>query len=347
MTEYDRIKGLSLEELAEELIRPSDDDMYYVCSDDERYCIYEDAVRHQKKVLKKINRESTEAEMIEYALCAINDYLIYEFESNGDSDRLDDDIEQIAIGFTTITDDEIGLSAFVNLIDHSIQIYLDDYLAVNEKYDSLYDLIEEIESFDFEYLMHLGYCALEEYEAHNNYTPVCMDTSDLKIEGFDGTFRTIDHEYINYVKYWLMENEYGQRVVVDSRGNPHLSGNISSSISDVKEMLLWDSEFVKISPDNSITQEEMRKYGFFWGGMLPIRGAVASELYKYCDIYKLRSDNQADIVRFKDDIAAYEKDGFIFGVPKDQWNFTVDKIPDIKKRIFDKIIRDKDNTSSK
>lgn len=156
MTEYDRIKGLSLEELAEELVRPSDDDMYYVCSDGECYCIYEDAVHHQMIVLgspKEIDEDSSFDDLIGYAILLLDDYMIMEFDSAGNYTNL----SSINLAYTTITDDEIPIQVSVDLLHYSIVTYLYGTIIRVERYTSLYELIcERLTDLCFDSLIYVS-----------------------------------------------------------------------------------------------------------------------------------------------------------------------------------------------
>lgn len=142
MTEYDRIKGLSLEELTEELVRPSDNNMYYVCSDGECYCIYKDALHHQRIVLgspKEIDEDSSFDDLIGYALLLIDDYITREFGYEGNYTNL----SSIDLAYTTITDDKIPIQVSVDLSHYSIVTYLYGTIIRVERYTSLYELICE------------------------------------------------------------------------------------------------------------------------------------------------------------------------------------------------------------
>ena len=48
---------------------------------------------------------------------------------------------------------------------------------------------------------------------------------------------------------------------------------------------------VEKMPDDSISVEEMKQYGYKWGGMLPMREEAAAEVMKSCQIYRLYGDD--------------------------------------------------------
>ena len=59
-------------------------------------------------------------------------------------------MREIGIGYTTITDDEIPIQINVNLIDFSLDRYVDGVIVDQRKYDSLEDLIKnELEELEF------------------------------------------------------------------------------------------------------------------------------------------------------------------------------------------------------
>ena len=94
----------------------------------------------------------------EKAKMLINHYCLEEFYSEADYS----DLRQIGIGFTTVTDDEVPIQAFANLIDFQIERYLEDKLFEVRHYDSLEALIKhELEYLDFSDLT----CATEEMVA--------------------------------------------------------------------------------------------------------------------------------------------------------------------------------------
>ena len=66
----------------------------------------------------------------------IDEYCIEEFGSPAHYE----DLRAIGIGYTTITDAEHGVQAYANLLDHRIEIYLNDQLAEYRQYESLRDM---------------------------------------------------------------------------------------------------------------------------------------------------------------------------------------------------------------
>ena len=80
----------------------------------------------------------------------IDAYCEAEFDSSGDYF----DLRNIPLGHTTITDDEIPVQINVNLMEFSLDRYVDGVIVDRRSYDSLEELIEkELESLSFEDLI--------------------------------------------------------------------------------------------------------------------------------------------------------------------------------------------------
>ena len=92
----------------------------------------------------------TAHELFEQATQLIDRYCEHEFGSPGDYD----DLRNIPIGHTTITDDEIPIQLNLNLIDFCLDRYIEGILVERRKYDSLEDLIKnELEELSFDALI--------------------------------------------------------------------------------------------------------------------------------------------------------------------------------------------------
>ena len=91
-------------------------------------------------------KEEVNAEL-ELAKELIDDYCQREFGTGADFSNL----ATIGIGHTTVTDEEIGIQAYANLVDFRIERYLHDILIETRQYESLEQLIqEELENLDFD-----------------------------------------------------------------------------------------------------------------------------------------------------------------------------------------------------
>ncbi len=73
---------------------------------------------------------------------------------------------------------------------------------------------------------------------------------------------------------------------------------------------------VDILPDYTVTQEQMRRYGYLWNGMLPMRKDAASRAFsRGVQIYRLSDDDKEREVESADDF----EDGALYGVEKPVW----------------------------
>lgn len=94
--------------------------------------------------------EKQQATLLGRAKELISDFCMSEYESVASFDNL----REIGIGYTTVTDDEIPIQANVNLVDFRIERYLDETLIETRQYESLEELIEqELEDLNFEDLI--------------------------------------------------------------------------------------------------------------------------------------------------------------------------------------------------
>lgn len=75
----------------------------------------------------------------------------------------------------------------------------------------------------------------------------------------------------------------------------------------------------KRRPDTSISVSEMKKYGYTWGGMLPMREKAAMAAMKTCAVYCLYNDNTESRALNADELHAHAAKGGIFGVEKEEW----------------------------
>ena len=91
----------------------------------------------------------------------IDEYCIEEFGSPADYE----DLRAIGIGYTTITDAEHGVQAYANLLDHRIEIYLNDQLAEYRQYESLRDMtFNGLPNLDFMDLIAIPDWVIADYE---------------------------------------------------------------------------------------------------------------------------------------------------------------------------------------
>ncbi len=80
----------------------------------------------------------------------LNQYCQIEWQHDADFD----DLSKVAIGYTTLTDNEVQIQCYANLVDFRIERYLEDMLYESRQYDSLEDLLfYELEDMTFDDLI--------------------------------------------------------------------------------------------------------------------------------------------------------------------------------------------------
>lgn len=93
-------------------------------------------------------------EKFAYAKELIDEFCQSEYQSPAEFD----DLEKIAIGYTTITDDEIPIQVYVDLVHYRIDRYLDDdYRLKSEEYSDLEDFIQyALDGLNFDELIYVS-----------------------------------------------------------------------------------------------------------------------------------------------------------------------------------------------
>ena len=158
---------------------------------------------------------------------------------------------------------------------------------------------------------------------------VNMDTSGLAVAGHIGTWHTIDHKEVEGHTFYLMEHDtHGDDaacIIVDEKGRLTLN-EVYDGFDDLTVGLLH-LEVMPVDrlPDDSISVDEMKDYGYAWGGMLLMREDAAAEVMKSCTIYRLYADNTEGMVMNVSEIKAHAAQGGIFGVEKSDWQAVIEK----------------------
>lgn len=78
-------------------------------------------------------------------------------------------------------------------------------------------------------------------------------------------------------------------------------------------------------PDETISVDDMKEYGYSWGGMLPMREEVAAEVSKENIIYRLYRDNTESRVIGMNEVNEHATKGGIFGIEKTDWMAVLEK----------------------
>ena len=114
-------------------------------------------------------------------------------------------------------------------------------------------------------------------------------------------------------------------IIVDERGELVLSHIYDGFDETAVNLLRQEVMPVEKMPDDSISIEEMKHYGYKWGGMLPMREEAAAEVMKSCQIYRLYGDDTEGLVLDAKEIKDHAAKGGIFGVEKAEWKAMLER----------------------
>ena len=151
---------------------------------------------------------------------------------------------------------------------------------------------------------------------------VNMNTENHSVKGFLGTWHTTDSTSIGGVDFFLMKNDtYADmaNIVVDSGGRLVLDNVYDGFDEHTTELLRQEVMTIPKLPDETISVDDMKSYGYSWGGMLPMNETAALEVMQNCSVFLLYSDNTESMATDKAQIAAHAAKGGIFGVEKGEW----------------------------
>lgn len=152
---------------------------------------------------------------------------------------------------------------------------------------------------------------------------VNIDTDGLAVSGHIGTWHTIDHIEVDGHAFFLMEHDtYGDEaasIIVDEHGRLVVDDVYNGFDDDTMEQLRWEVLPVSKLPDPTFSTDEMKAYGYAWGGMLPMKAETAKEVVSSFEIFRLYSDNTEGLVLDAKDIEDHAAKGGIFGVSKADW----------------------------
>lgn len=224
----------------------------------------------------------------------------------------DGDIYDIVAGtfmVVGLTDDSFG-----SLTPELMQQFT-DHFKTPEQFAKLGDKIVAIPMISEEQQKHQ---AVEQKDFEMN-----MDTSGLAVAGHIGTWHAIDHKEVDGHTFWLMEHDtHGDEaacIIVDERGKLTISDVYDGFDEHTVDLLRQEVMPVDRMPDDSISVDEMKEYGYSWGGMLPMREDAAAKVMQSCTVYRLYGDNTEGMVMDTSELKAHAAQGGIFGVEKVEW----------------------------
>lgn len=105
-------------------------------------------------------------------------------------------------------------------------------------------------------------------------------SDDFKEIAYHGTFCGAFADYYNRLIY---------KALFDN-----LTDCVSGKVS-FKDALGYNEEIFTIMPDDTISINDMKEYGYTQNGMFPMRKVVAAEVAKYCTIYLLHEVGRVPI----------------------------------------------------
>ena len=224
----------------------------------------------------------------------------------------DGDIYDIVAGTFMV----VGLTedSFGSLSPELMQKFT-DHFKTPEQFAKLGDRIVAIPMISEEQQKH--------HEAEQKDFEVNAETSGLAVSGHIGTWHAIDHKEVDGHTFWLMEHDtYGDEaacIIVDNYGKLAISDVYDGFDEHTVDLLRQEVMPVDRMPDDSISVDEMKEYGYSWGGMLPMREEAAAKVMQSCTVYRLYGDNTEGMVMDTSDLKSHAAQGGIFGVEKIEW----------------------------
>lgn len=194
---------------------------------------YDDLVYIDEDKIAELEKSSV---TIEQALQYIKNFTEISTESTDENQF--DDLSDIALAYTTTEDDQHEIQVSANLVDFSINQFIDDKLVYTEKYNSLDDITEKaLKWLDFDDLVSVSDEAELKFKelSENEET---LDTAKKAIEDFVGeeVWENVDFSDLSDVKILFNElgndNEYHFEVIVnlvDYSVNLYLDGELAES----------------------------------------------------------------------------------------------------------------------
>ena len=217
-------------------------------------------LREIKAEHDRSNAEEAEKERtLEKAKKLINDFCDKEYGSTGDFN----DLHNVSLAYTTLTDDELPIQVTADLVDFKITFELNGEKYNEEKYNSLEDLIDyELSNLDFDELVYVPDRVLEKYMSGGKSNELMNDFS----EAVEKALKTVTNQYNSFllvqdVVYSLRDLQDGYADDYDWKNYAEafknvLDSNVHTEIalplykSEAYEILLAAAERKEISADD-------------------------------------------------------------------------------------------------
>ncbi len=188
---------------------------------------------------------------LEYAKELIDDYCQSEFSSAADFS----DLSTIGIGHTTVTDEEIPIQAYANLVDFRIERYLHETLIETRQYESLEALIHgELEDLDFDDLIYVTDEQVAMFHADDAMDwqykvgdTVYLDDTAFRIEQISDREVQLLDPTLSYPIFRAENKErFAQMLGTDERNNG-LRGNAVTEETPVAEETQQDRRYLVVA----------------------------------------------------------------------------------------------------
>lgn len=194
---------------------------------------YDDLVYIDEDKIAELEKSSVTTEQ---ALQYIKNFT--EISTEGTDENQFDDLSDIALAYTTTEDEQHEIQVTANLVDFSINQFIDDKLVYTEQYNSLEDMTEQaLKWLDFDDLVSVSNEAELKFKELSE-TEETLDTAKKAIEDFVGeeVWENVDFSDLSDVKILFNElgndNEYHFEVsvnLVDYSVNLYLDGELAES----------------------------------------------------------------------------------------------------------------------
>lgn len=154
---------------------------------------------------------------------------------------------------------------------------------------------------------------------------ISMTSECITVKGHQGTWHPVEEMDIEGMHFYMLEHDtYGKdvvNVIVDELGDLYVNDVFDGFTKDIISLIQAEIEAVTIMPDPSITQDDMRKYGYTFLGMLPIGLEQAEELKKNNEflIYALHPDGTDTAIGSEKQFSRHFEMGGMFGIDKLDW----------------------------
>ena len=171
-----------------------------------------------------------QAELMKKANELIDHFCWVEYGSPADYNNL----KEIGIAYTTISDDEIPLQVNVDLVNLRIERYLDNHLMDCFQYNSLQQMISEgLEHLDFQDLTYISDEALEAIRSSQKETN--FSTQDVPMYFHSAAYAS---EHGETDAYWLSDQaNFSCKVAIEQAISAHYGDNRLDTASAVQEVM--------------------------------------------------------------------------------------------------------------